>query len=86
MAQSVPEAEVNSGDDVDRLDVRPGRGMVKVRCRNRWEVQVDTENGEILQVAYRRSDLIEIIHDGSLFHDHFKLWVFLLAALVLGTL
>ncbi len=81
-AQGVPEAEVQSWDDIDRLDVRPGKGMLKVRCINRWEVQLDSKTGEVLQVAYRRSDLIESIHDGSFFHDRVKLWVFLPVAIV----
>src|SRR4051794_36556888 len=34
-AKSVPEAEVKSWDDIERLDVRPDRGMVKVQARNR---------------------------------------------------
>jgi uncharacterized iron-regulated membrane protein len=54
-------------DDVDRLDVRPDRGVVKVLLRNRWEVQVDLGTGDVLQTAYRRSDLIESLHDGSFF-------------------
>ena len=65
VARSVPEAEIESWEDVDRLDVRPGKGVVKVRGKNRYEVQIDTETAEILQVAVRRSDLIESIHDGS---------------------
>jgi hypothetical protein len=60
--------------------------VVKVRCKNRYEVQIDTETAEILQVAVRRSDLIESIHDGSYFNDHLKLWVFLPAGIVLATL
>ena len=60
--------------------------MLKIRCKNRWEIQLDANSGEVLQVAYRRSDLIESIHDGSFFHDRVKLWVFLPAALVLGVL
>ncbi len=76
-AASVPEAEVSSWDEIDRLDVRPDKGIVKVRCKNSWEVQVDTATGEVVQVAYRRSDLIEQIHDGSWFHDLAKLWIFL---------
>lgn len=84
-ARGVPEAEVESWSDVDRLDVRPDRGLIKVRARNRWEVQVDAQSGEVLQVAYRRSDLIESLHDGSWFHDRVKLWVFLpVAVLLLG--
>ena len=84
--RDVSEAHVKTWDDIDRLDVRPGKGMLKVRCKNRWEVQLDTNTGEVLQVAYRRSDLIESIHDGSLFHDRAKLWVFLPSALILGIL
>lgn len=81
--RAVPEAEVESWEDVDRLDVRPGKGMLKVRCNNKWEVQIDTATGEVLQVAYRRSDLIESIHDGSFFHERAKLWVFLPSGVVL---
>ena len=84
--QQVPETEVEGWDDIDRLDVRPAKGVLKVRCRNRWEVQLDTKTGEVLQVAYRRSDLIESIHDGSFFHDEAKLWVFFPSAMVLGVL
>ena len=86
VARSVPEAEIESWEDIDRLDVRPGKGVVKVRCKNRYEVQIDTETAEILQVAFRRSDLIESIHDGSYFNDHFKLRVFLPAGIVLAML
>ena len=86
VARTVPEAEIESWEDVDRLDVRPGKGVVKVQCKNRYEVQIDTETSEILQVAFRRSDLIESIHDGSYFNDHFKLWVFLPAGIVLAAL
>jgi uncharacterized iron-regulated membrane protein len=85
-ARTVPEAQVEIWDDIDRLDVRPGKGMLKVRCKNRFEVQLDAKTGDVLQVAYRRSDLIERIHDGSFFHNRMKLWVFLPAALVLGVL
>ena len=86
VARSVPEAEIESWEDIDRLDVRPGKGVVKVRGKNRYEVQIDTETAEILHVAVRRSDLIESIHDGSYFNDHFKLWVFLPAGIVLAML
>ena len=86
VAKSVPEAEIESWEDVDRLDVRPGKGVVKVRCENGYEVQIDAATGEILQVAVRRSDVIESIHDGTYFHDHFKLWVFLPAGVVLALL
>jgi uncharacterized iron-regulated membrane protein len=80
--QSVPEAEVKTWKDVDRVDVRPKDGVAKVTCQNRYEVQVDFRTGEVVQAAYRRSDLIESLHDGSWFHDSAKLGVFLPAAVV----
>ena len=86
IAKSAPEAEIQSWDDIDRLDVRPGKGILKVRAKNRWEVQMDTATGDILQVAFRRSDLIESLHDGSFFHEGVKLGIFLPTALVLVVL
>ena len=82
-ARSVPEAGITGWDDVDRLDVRPDKGMVKVRGKNRQEVQVDTAAGEVLQVAYRRSDLIENIHDGSFLNGSAKLCLFLPTGVIL---
>lgn len=81
--RSVPEAGIESWDDIDRLDVRPGKGMLKVQAKNSWEIQLNGETGEVLQVAYRRSDMIEAIHDGSWFHDYVKLGLFLPVAILL---
>ena len=80
--RGVPEAGVRSWEDVDRVDVRPKEGIAKVTCKSRYEVQVDFRTGEVVQVAYRRSDLIESIHDGSFFTDSAKLYVFLPTAIV----
>ena len=82
-AMTVDEAGFKSWEDIDRLDVRLEKGIVKVRGKNRWEVQVDTKSGKVLQFAYRRSDLIESLHDGSWFHDKAKLWIFLPAGIIL---
>ena len=80
---TVPEAEVSSWRDIDRLDVRPNRGIIKVRCKNHWEIQLDSHTGEILQTAIRRSDIIEAFHVGSWFHPKAKLWLFLPSAFIL---
>jgi len=83
--QQVPEAGIRSWADIDRVDIRPSKNMMKVVSMTRWEVQLDLATAEILQVAYRRSDLIESIHDGSFFHPVAKLGVFLpTGAIVLG--
>lgn len=81
-AKRVPQANVTSWDDIDRVDVRPGKGMAKVLAKSRWELQVDIGSGEVMQTAYRRSDLIEDLHTGGWFSDAIKLWFFLPAALV----
>ena len=77
ISQGVLEAQIKDWSDIDRLDVRPDKGIVKVRAINRWEIQIDLERGIILKTAYRRSDIIEQLHDGSWFHDAAKLWIFL---------
>src|SRR5688572_32611300 len=83
--QHVPEAGIRTWADVDRVDIRPAKNMLKVVSMTRWEVQLDLGTAEILQVAYRRSDLVESIHDGSWFHPIAKLGVFLpVGAIVLG--
>jgi len=83
VAQSVAEAEVQSWDDIDRIDVRPSKGIAKVQCKNRWELQIDLTTHQVLSSTYRRSDLIESFHDGSFFSDSAKLWVFLPNGLIL---
>jgi len=85
-AQKSPELQVTTWDDIDRLDVRPSKGVIKIRAKNRWELQVDQQTGQSLHVAYRRSEIIESLHDGSWFHDTVKLWIFLPCAIILLTL
>lgn len=80
-AQSVPEANIQSWADLKRVDVKPRRGIVKFVAQNNWEVQIDTATGSVLQVAYRRSDLIEALHDGSFFAGWTKLGLWLPAGL-----
>jgi uncharacterized iron-regulated membrane protein len=83
--REIPHVGIQSWADSDRIDVRPAKNIMKVVSLTRWEVQLDLVTAEILQVAYRRSDLIESIHDGSWFHPTAKLAVFLPAgAIVLG--
>ena len=82
--KSVPDLGVRGWEDVDRVDVRPGRGLAKVTLFSRWEVQIDLASGQVMQTAYRRSDLIESIHAGSFFGgDWVKLGLFLPAGITL---
>jgi len=66
--------------DVDRLDVRPDDGVIKVRLKNHQEIQLDARTGEILQSEVRRSDIIEDLHTGVWFFPEARLWIFLPSA------
>ena len=83
LLRDIEEIQVDSWKQIKRIDVRPSKGIFKIQLKDNWEVQMDHQTGEILKVAFRRSDIIEAIHDGSYFHDKAKLTVFLPAALVL---
>ena len=82
-AKSVPEAEISSWEDIYRIDIRPEKGISKIRSNNQWEIQIDNQTKEILSVEYRRSDVIESIHDGSFFSDYVKFGWFLPTAILL---
>ncbi len=63
-----------TGNAIDRIDARPGKGIIKVLFeKGWWEVQLDSSSGEVLSVARRHSDWIEALHDGSIISDFFKL-------------
>jgi uncharacterized iron-regulated membrane protein len=85
-AKAVPQAGVQGWEDIDRLDVRPGKGILKIITTNRWEVQMHLGTGEVLLVESRRSDLLAALHDGSFFGDPAKLWIFLPSGVVLFVL
>lgn len=82
-ARGVDAAGIERWEDLARVDFKPKDGIVKFVSRSRWEVQVDTTTAEVLQVAYRRSDLIESIHDGSFFAGWTKLYLFLPSGILL---
>ena len=63
--QSISELDIKGWQDIDRLDIRPNKGVIKVQTQQSIEVQLDWATGEVLKVAQRRSDVIESIHDGT---------------------
>ena len=82
IAKTVESAQVLSWQDIDRLDVRPNKGIIKIRANNRIEIQIDGHSGEVLHVAKRNSDLIESIHDGTFFQKYANLWLMLPVAII----
>ncbi|ALO15688.1 putative iron-regulated membrane protein [Salinivirga cyanobacteriivorans] len=57
---------------INKIDARPDKGVVKFVFDGHYKgIQLDAATGEVLQVATRRSDLIENIHDGSVLDKAF---------------
>lgn len=54
---------------IDRLDIRPDKGVVKVIFKDNREIQLDGKIGNVLSTGTRHSDWIEHLHDGSYFDD-----------------
>lgn len=75
--KTVKEVNVNDWTDLERVDFKNDKGIAKFITVDNWEIQVDTSNAAVLQVAYRRSDTIEKIHDGTWFAEWVKLGLFL---------
>jgi hypothetical protein len=86
LSQALPMAELVrlAGDaapaaaeaGVDRLDVRPRRGTIKVRYRDRvvTEVTLDIHSGSVLLVGERNDVFLERLHTGEIFGDN---WILL---------
>lgn len=56
--------------EIDRIDIRPGKGIAKVRFTEAYaELQFDLTNGKLLSVGTRNSDFIEQLHDGSILEN-----------------
>ncbi|MEL7491976.1 MAG: PepSY domain-containing protein [Pseudomonadota bacterium] len=86
IAKSDARLALSDWRDLSRVDIKPGKGVVKFVSANNWEMQIDTETGAILQVAFRRSDIIESLHDGSFFADWVKLYIFFPSGVILMVL
>ncbi len=87
------EVDPDLSPEIDRMDVRPDKGTVKVRFKDHyWGVQIDGATGKLLTVEQRRSDFIESLHDGSVIDNiglipggYFKLFYTSLTGIALLT-
>jgi len=82
IAKTIEQAQIGSWDDIDRLDVRPSKGIIKIRSNNSFEIQIDSRTAKVLHVAERRSDFIESIHDGTFYQKNANLWLMLPVAII----
>ena len=70
--KTVGQMQVNDWSDIKLLDMRPKKGVIKVRNYDNLETQVDAANGEVLQIAQRRNDFVVKMHDFSAWNA--RLW------------
>lgn len=82
-AKTVKHLNITGWESIDRLDVRPKKGLIKLQTHTHWEIQIDSATADILHVAYRRSDIIEKIHDGTYWQKKANWWLTLPIAIAL---
>lgn len=75
IAREYTEYGVRDWSDVWRMYVDPDRGITTIRAKNRQEFQIDSATGDVLQIATRRTDWLEDIHEGKWMG--LNLWLFL---------
>jgi uncharacterized iron-regulated membrane protein len=80
-ARAVSEADVLDWNDITSMEIKPARGLIQIRARNGYEVQLDGTTGEVLAAAPRRTGMLIELHQGSFFHPLVMKWVFLPAGL-----
>lgn len=69
VAQTVDDGEIRNWSDIAQIDVRPHAGILRVRSKNHYEIQIDGHTGQILSRSFRPKTWIVKIHDGSFFGD-----------------
>ena len=76
LATASPADTGDAGRLIDRMDVRPRDGLVKVRLRDAatTEVTLDLSTGRVLHVGRRGDVFLEKLHSGEIFGDR---WVLL---------
>lgn len=63
--KAIPQMHVSGWKDIQLFDLRPKEGTIKVRTFTEMEAQVDAKTGAVLNVQKRWNDIIERIHEGS---------------------
>ncbi len=61
----------NPPPELERIDVRKDKGIIKFVYSDYYGVQLDGATGKLLNIDKRNSDLIENIHDGSVLDHYF---------------
>ena len=82
ISKSVPGPQINSWDDVSQIDIRPKNGSIRVRTKiDQWEIFLNGETGEVVNVGKRRNSLLSSIHEGAYFGPIVRYGIFFPTAL-----
>lgn len=81
-ARSVPEAQIVEWSDIAQIDSRPSAGLVRVRAKNYFEIQIDGHTGAVLNSAPRWKTLLITLHDGAWFGNGIRYGIFVPTAFV----
>ena len=80
-AKTVPEAQVQSWQDISQIEARPANGSIHVRTKTQWDIQVDGATGQVLTNGYHRLSLLTALHEGAYFGKIVHFGIFLPMAL-----
>lgn len=83
IAKHDSDAQVREWKDIAALDVRPAQSLIRIRARNRHEIQIDATTGRVLARGTRLTGLLIALHEGSWFGEGIKYGVFLPATALL---
>lgn len=80
--QAMPD-DFKAWSDIDKIDIRPTKGIAKLISKSGYEAQIDLGTYQVLSLKKRRSDWIENLHDGSFFAPWVKRYIFLPTGILL---
>lgn len=69
-SQDLPE--IDSIDDIFRIELTPSANVYRVRLLNNQEVQIDASTGEVLSTKPDYSGLLISLHDGYFFGNWWR--------------
>ena len=82
-AQSMEGSEVRSWNDISSVDIRPSKGVIRLRTHSHFEIQLDAGNGKILGSGMRRRSWITELHEGAWFGKSLRNIIFLPSSILL---
>lgn len=86
ISMAVEAAKVKSWADVAQVDWRPNTGLIRVRTKSWFEIQIDASTKEVINTGKRWTALLISLHEGSRFGQWIKYGIYFPTAIVLWTL